>query len=131
MSFKSIQSREPFSLILHTETVVAVQELARFRKRTLPSHFLLNCAITCVAPRGKISLHSTKVTPKAETTVSAVIGTYLAVAKAEKHSHTETLEERNYILPRHRARGKHFRRIFPSTLLQFLSHEIRSFPINS
>lgn len=35
-----------FSSILHTETVVAVQELARFRKRTLPSHFLLNCAIT-------------------------------------------------------------------------------------
>jgi len=84
---------------------VAVQELARFRKRTLPSHFLLNCAITCTASRGKISLHSTKVTPKVETIVSVVIGTYLAIAKAEKHSHTETLEERNYILPRHRAWG--------------------------
>lgn len=35
-----------FSSILHTETVVAVQELARFRKSILPSHFLLNCAIT-------------------------------------------------------------------------------------
>lgn len=36
-----------FINILHTETVVAVQELARFRIRALPSHFLLNCAITC------------------------------------------------------------------------------------
>ena len=49
----------------------------------------------------KISLHSTKVTSEVETTVSVVIGTYLAVAKAKKHSHTETLEERNYILPRY------------------------------
>lgn len=32
--------------ICRTETVVAVQELARFRKKAEPSHFLLNCAIT-------------------------------------------------------------------------------------
>jgi hypothetical protein len=43
---RSIWSLWYFSSILHTETVVAVQELARFRIRALPSHFLLNCAIT-------------------------------------------------------------------------------------
>lgn len=32
---------------------MAVQELARFRKRVLPSHFLLNCAITWQHHKGK------------------------------------------------------------------------------
>jgi len=69
---------------------VAVQELARFRIRALPSHFLLNCAITW---RENIIIRHDGC--ETETAVSVVIGTHLAVAKAEKYSHTETLEERD------------------------------------
>jgi len=45
-----------------------------------------------VTPREKISLLALAL--RTETAVSVVIGTYLAVAKAEKNSHTETLEKK-------------------------------------
>lgn len=117
------------SSILHTETVVAVQELARFRKRALPSHFLLNCAITWRHHKGKY--HYTKVE---NGPFSVVIGTYLTVAKAEKHSHAETLGKRNYILPRCISSSK--RNVSEENsrlgnLLQFLAHERRGSSFSS
>lgn len=98
-----------------------MQELARFRKRALPSHFLLNCAITWRHHKGKY--HYTKVE---NGPFSVVIGTYLTVAKAEKHSHAETLGKRNYILPRCVSSSK--RNVSEENsrlgnLLQFLAHE--------
>lgn len=94
-----------FSSISHTETVVAVQELARFRRNALPSHFLLNCAITCA---GKGKCHYAQLLRKGRNGHFPAAETYLAVAKAEKYRHTETLEEggKDCVLFRYSRSGK-------------------------
>lgn len=53
------------------------------------------------------------VTLKVEMTVLTIIETYLAIAKAEKYSHTKTLKKVNYISPRYQVKKKVLRKKIP------------------
>lgn len=109
------------SSILHTETVVAVQELARFRKRALPSHFLLNCAITWRHHKGKY--HYTKGRKRVVFHSHRNLPRRCKSRKAQPHRDPgkEKLHFTSYIYGAWREISEENSRL--GNLLQFLAHE--------